>query len=272
MISYKLYGFFVPYDTIPLPPPIYIQIIEMRIQIKRNTNICTSDGVHSARENAQVVLASQLEQCQDGEIVMCKYYKNGVDDNDGINALFGLSNGTIIDNESIELLYEEVENIKTTTIPDAITSKLNTINVESISKENEFISSISQTNGYVTATTSPVQSNQVSYNGSTVKDKLDAVQDKIKIINETSTSMAIQPDTYYNFGEVSSLTITLAAPSDTSYLSEYMFQFTCGATAATLSLPASVKWAETEPIVLLPNTIYQVTIVNNFAVWSAYSK
>lgn len=42
----------------------------MRIQIKRNTNICTSDGVHSARENAQVVLASQLEQCQDGEIVM----------------------------------------------------------------------------------------------------------------------------------------------------------------------------------------------------------
>lgn len=267
-----MYLFRISYTTKPMPLTIYIQIIEMRIQIKRNTNICVADSVHSARENAQVVLASQLEQCQDGEIVMCKYYKNGVDDSDGINALFGLSNGTIIDNESIELLYEEVENIKTTTIPDAITSRLNAITVASISKENEFISSIGQTSGYVTATTSQVQSNQVGYNGSTVKDKLDKVQDKIKIINESSTSKAIQPDTYYNFGEVSSLNITLAAPADASCLSEYMFQFSCGGNAATLSLPSSVKWSGTNPIVLLPNKVYQVTIVNNLAVWAAYAK
>ena len=83
--------------------------------------------------------------------------------------------------------------------------------------------------------------------------------------------MTIQPDTYYVFGQVTSLNITLAA-SDSTYLSEYMFQFTCGSTAATLSLPSSVKWIETNPIILQPNKIYQVTIVNNLAVWSAYAK
>lgn len=61
MISYELCAFCISYGTKHLLSPIYRQIIEMRIQIKRNTNICTSDGVHSARENAQVVLASQLE-------------------------------------------------------------------------------------------------------------------------------------------------------------------------------------------------------------------
>lgn len=243
----------------------------MRIQIKRNSNICVANSEHSARENARLFLLSQLEQCQDGEIVMCKYYKNGVDNTNGIDALFGLSNGTIFDNESIELLYTECENIKTTVIPNAIDTKINAINVGTISKANEFINSIGQANGLITATTSPVSSNQVSYIDTTVESKLNIVQDKIKVIKTSSTSMTIQPDTYYVFGQVTSLNITLAA-SDSTYLSEYMFQFTCGSTAATLSLPSSVKWIETNPIILQPNKIYQVTIVNNLAVWSAYAK
>ena len=244
----------------------------MKFKLKRNANICVADNDHSAKENAQILLLSQLKGCEDGEIVMCKYYKNGIDSSNGISALLGLSNGTIFDNEAIETLYNEVENIKVTTIPNAISSKLNTINVETISKENEFITSVTQSNGFITATTSPIQSNQISYNDITVKNKLDLVQDKIKIVNESSTTVSILPDTYYIFGEVSSLNITFIAPSDTSCLSEYMFQFTSGATATSLSLPSSVKWIESNPIILLPNKIYQVTIVNNLAVWSAYTK
>ena len=107
----------------------------MKIKLKRNTNICVADNEHSARENAQILLSSQLEQSEDGEIVMCKYYKNGIDSSNGIGALLGLSNGTIFDNEAIETLYNEVENITVTTIPDAINTKLNTINVETISSQ-----------------------------------------------------------------------------------------------------------------------------------------
>lgn len=48
---------------------------------------------------------------------------------------------------------------------------------------------------------------------------------------------------------------------------EYLIEFTTGATAPTLTLPASVEWAD-EPTIE-PNKRYQISILNNLALWCA---
>lgn len=78
----------------------------------------------------------------------------------------------------------------------------------------------------------------------------------------TETTKTISPNIYYVWGEVASLTITLADPSNNNIVNEYMFEFISGATATTLTLPAEV---ETEDIVIEANKKYQVDIVNNVA-------
>lgn len=77
----------------------------------------------------------------------------------------------------------------------------------------------------------------------------------------------MNPNTFYIFGTVTSLTITsLAVPYKyTNLYKEYMFQFTSDSTTATtLNLPSDVKWINT-PTIEVGKT-YQVSIVNNLAV------
>lgn len=59
-------------------------------KIKRNRQICASDELRDARENAYILLSDYLKGCEDGEIAMCKYYKNGIDASEGTESLFGL--------------------------------------------------------------------------------------------------------------------------------------------------------------------------------------
>lgn len=87
---------------------------------------------------------------------------------------------------------------------------------------------------------------------------------KVTVSNQTATSKSISPNIFYVWGTMSTLSITLATPSDSTIYNEYMFQFTSGTTATTLSLPSSVTWA-TEPLIESGKT-YQVSIVNNLAV------
>jgi hypothetical protein len=63
---------------------------------------------------------------------------------------------------------------------------------------------------------------------------------------------------------VASLNITLATPSDTSIVNEYMIQFTSGATATQLVLPDDIQWLS-EPTIKA-NMTYQVSIIDNLAV------
>lgn len=80
--------------------------------------------------------------------------------------------------------------------------------------------------------------------------------------NDTSnTTATIQPNTLYIWGEVTSLNITLATPTDNNVLNEYHFFFESGDTATTLSLPNTVLWEE-EPDITT-NTKYEVIIINN---------
>ena len=99
------------------------------------------------------------------------------------------------------------------------------------------------------------------------KPTLDAVAnkaDKIIIIEETATSLAITPNVLHRWGEVASLDITLAEPTDTTIVNEYMVEFVSGETATTLTMPATIKWA-IEPSIEATKT-YQISIVNNIAV------
>lgn len=84
------------------------------------------------------------------------------------------------------------------------------------------------------------------------------------IVNQTLSSASISPGCLNVWGEVSSLSITLATPTDNTIMNEYMIQFTSGTTATTLTLPATIKWVQ-EPDIEA-NATYQISIVNNLGV------
>lgn len=73
------------------------------------------------------------------------------------------------------------------------------------------------------------------------------------------TTFTLPPNQYHTWGEVASLTITLAA--DTSgQANGYWFSFDSGDTATTLSLPETVK----TDIVVEPNMHYECSIVGKY--------
>ena len=90
------------------------------------------------------------------------------------------------------------------------------------------------------------------------------------IVNQTSSSTSISPGCLNVWGEVSSLSITLATPTDATIVNEYMIQFESGSTATTLSMPSSVEWAEScGSLSVEANKTYQISIVNNIGLWAA---
>lgn len=102
-------------------------------------------------------------------------------------------------------------------------------------------------------------------NYATVSDVETYIKDsKISIVNSEATTLEIEPNKYYQFGEVTELNITLKQPTDTTILNEYMFEFVSGETATTLTLPDTIKWLEDPSIE--KNKTYQCSIVNNVGV------
>lgn len=129
------------------------------------------------------------------------------------------------------------------------------------------------------SSTNPIQNKTVTEEINKINEKdyvLDSPEDNnfyirknsswVKIMSKENVSeniKEIQPNIFYQFGEIETLTITLAEEIPNIY-NEYMFQFTSGATSTTLNLPESIKWIGSNTIE--PNKIYQVSIVNNLAV------
>jgi hypothetical protein len=97
-----------------------------------------------------------------------------------------------------------------------------------------------------------------------VGDSTYVLEASVPAVYAELDSMAIEPNTLYVWGEVASLNITLATPSDTSIVNEYMIQFTSGATATQLVLPDDIQWLS-EPTIKA-NMTYQVSIIDNLAV------
>ena len=100
--------------------------------------------------------------------------------------------------------------------------------------------------------------------GQNGKDGRDGKNYSVEVVESTTTTLEIEPNKFYKFGEETELNITLAEITDTTQLNEHMFEFISGATATTLTLPSSVKWLETPTIEA--NKIYQCSIVDNIGV------
>ena len=101
---------------------------------------------------------------------------------------------------------------------------------------------------------------------SDVQTKIDTDNITYGVVNHgtSDTSYAVTPNVFHVWGTVTSLTITLATPTDSSIMNEYLFQFTSGSAATSLSTPSTVVWVS-EPSIEA-NKTYQVSIVNNMGI------
>jgi hypothetical protein len=86
----------------------------------------------------------------------------------------------------------------------------------------------------------------------------------------SDTTFALTPNVYHIWGEVTSLYLTYDTPID-GFANEYLFQFTSGSTATTLSLPDTVKWANDNVISIESGKTYSISIVNNLAVFASFT-
>ena len=113
---------------------------------------------------------------------------------------------------------------------------------------------------WVDSSVNPESNNPVSGKGVAgfVEDAIEQ-----RIVYPMLTTVEIAPNVLYLWEEVESLDITLAEGKD-NVINEYMFQFTSGATATTLVLPADIKWVSAPNI--QANKVYQVSIINNLGV------
>lgn len=80
----------------------------------------------------------------------------------------------------------------------------------------------------------------------------------------SDTTFTLTPNTFHVWDEVTSLTLTFG--SETSGVAnEYLFQFTSGSTATSLTLPNDIKWANGSAPTIGANMIYQVSVLKGLA-------
>lgn len=103
----------------------------------------------------------------------------------------------------------------------------------------------------------------------TVEDAINAidisnVSAAYPIVNHAQSEIKVNiaPNMFHIWGEMSELSILFEEPENNSIANEYVFQFTSGATATTLTLP-DLQWTS-EPVIN-PSCTYQVSILNNCA-------
>ena len=75
------------------------------------------------------------------------------------------------------------------------------------------------------------------------------------------TTFTLTPNTFHVWDEVASLTLSFG-DEIAGIANEFLFQFTSGATATSLSLPSVVEWVGGIPTIE-PNKVYQCSIINN---------
>lgn len=95
--------------------------------------------------------------------------------------------------------------------------------------------------------------------------------------SHTEATLEITPNVLHVWGEMAALTVTLGAEVE-GVVNEYVFQFSSGATATTLTLPSTLTWAkDLEDVVdgvFVPaaSTTYQVSIVNGLAIYTKWER
>ena len=108
------------------------------------------------------------------------------------------------------------------------------------------------------------------YTGLEVEDLLDKVEDgrsaAYPILKPSSLPSALQPNTYYDLGQRAGFIIDLA-PYEPGIVNEYIFRFTIADSGSELTLPDNIIWANGK---IPPMTIgknYEVSIIDNYAVF-----
>ena len=87
-------------------------------------------------------------------------------------------------------------------------------------------------------------------------------------VTGSGTSVTLQPNKFYVFGEVAELDVSFAAGS-AGQVNEYHFSFVSGATAAVLSLPVDVIMPDSFNVEA--NKTYEISVINNkglFVSWT----
>lgn len=80
----------------------------------------------------------------------------------------------------------------------------------------------------------------------------------------SDTTFTLTPNTFHVWDEVASLDLSFGAGTS-GVANEYLFQFTSGATATTLTLPDDIKWANDTAPTIAENMIYQVSVLKGLA-------
>lgn len=88
-------------------------------------------------------------------------------------------------------------------------------------------------------------------------------------VSTTASSISMQPNTYYKKTNVSNLTISLATPTDTSIVNEYIIEFDA---FSNISLPTTLAWANNEVPTFKIGATYIISIINNLAMVTEFQK
>jgi hypothetical protein len=99
---------------------------------------------------------------------------------------------------------------------------------------------------------------------------LNSKGSKVTVVPQTNSTVAINPNVLNVWGEVSNLVITFVEGT-TGEVYEYMIQFTSPSDAGTsLTLPSAVRWANNDTLEPEAGYTYQVSIVDNLAVYAGW--
>lgn len=111
-------------------------------------------------------------------------------------------------------------------------------------------------NLYSSSASYPLSANQ----GKVLNEKIEELITKTETTTETTKEL--QANTYYVFGEVETLTLTLAAGED-GVMSEYMFEFTSADTPTVITPIEGIEWRGDA---IEANKYYQASIVRGIGI------
>ncbi len=96
----------------------------------------------------------------------------------------------------------------------------------------------------------------------------DADETPVNEVSGSTVTQAMDPNEFYVFGEVTSLTLTLTAGEE-GVVNEYHFRFTSGSTPTTLDLPVAVELPDNFSVDA--DTVYEISIIDDYGVFAAWS-
>ena len=80
----------------------------------------------------------------------------------------------------------------------------------------------------------------------------------------SDTTFTLTPNTFHVWDEVAALDLSLGDET-AGVANEFLFQFTSGITATTLTLPDGLRWANDVALAIAENRVYQVSVLKGFA-------